>query len=327
VAHLKPVSVGGVTVSRATLHNEDQIKRLDVRVGDTVIIQRAGDVIPEVVGIVPELRPAKAKPYQFPKKVPECGGDGSIERVPGMAAWRCVNTKGAVQQRRRFYNFIGKSAFDIEGCGPKTIDLLLDEGLVTTYADIFTLTVGDVEGLPGFGELASKNLMKGIRARKRISLERLLIGLSIPQVGEETARDIAAHFRTLEKVRTASPEALQEVEGVGDIVADSLYEWFRDTENVEMLDALLLEITVEKGTKKAEGKLSGRTFVITGVLTTMSREAASSLIRANGGIVSGSVSKSTDYVVAGENPGSKYDKAQKFGVVVLSEDEFLQLLK
>ncbi len=327
VAHLKPVSVGGVVVSRATLHNEDQINRLDVRIGDTVVIQRAGDVIPEVVQVVPELRPEHSKPYRFPKKVSECGGDGSVERVPGMSAWRCVNRTGPAEQRRRFYHFVGKHAFDIEGMGPRTIDLLMDEGLLTNYADIFTLTEGDVEGLEGFAELASKNLIEGIQARKKISLDRFIIALSIPQVGEETARDLSAHFRILERVRGASIEELQSIEGVGDIVALSLHDWFRNKEHVEQLEQLLKEVVVEKGERRQVGAFSGQTFVLTGTLSALSREEAGAKIRERGGNVSGSVSKKTSYVVAGSDPGSKYDTAKKLGVRILSEKDFLSLLK
>ncbi len=326
VAHLKPVSVAGVMVSRATLHNEDQIQRLDVRVGDTVVIQRAGDVIPEVVQVVLKLRPTSAKPYRFPKKVAECGGDGAIERVPGMSAWRCVNRNGAAEQRRRFYHFVGKHAFDIEGMGPRTVDILMDEGLLTTYADIFTLTEGDVIDLEGFAELAAKNLIEGIVARKRIPLDRFLIALSISQVGEETARDIAAHFRTLQKVRDAEIEELQGIEGVGDIVARSVYEWFRNKEHIVGLEQLLEEVTVEKGEARQAGALSGRTFVLTGTLESLSREDAASKIRERGGSVLGSVSKKTSYVVAGSDPGSKYDTAQKLDVQILSEKDFLKLI-
>lgn len=326
VAHLKPVSVAGVVVSRATLHNEDQISRLDVRVGDTVVIQRAGDVIPEVVQVVPELRPKGVRSYVFPKHVPECGGDGSIERVPGMSAWRCVAKDSAAQQRRRFQHFVGKHAFDIEGMGQKTVDLLMDEGLLTGYADIFSLTEGDLLGLEGFAELSAKNLIESISKRKKIGLDRFLIGLSIPQVGEETARDIAAHFRTLEKIRTASVEELQSIEGVGDIVASSVHDWFRDKENSHALEHLLSHVTVTKGESKTEGALSGKTFVLTGTLPTLSREEAATMIRTRGGSVTGSVSKKTDYVVAGADPGSKYEKAIELNVLILDEKGFRALL-
>lgn len=327
VAHLKPVSVAGVVVSRATLHNEDQIKRLDVRVGDTVVIQRAGDVIPEVVQVVPELRPKNSKAYTFPKKVPECGGDGSIERVPGMAAYRCVNKNSVAQQRRRFHHFVGKHAFDIDGFGAKTADLLLDEGIISSYADIFTLKEGDLVGLEGFKELSINNLLDGIAERKVISLDRFLIALSIDQVGEETARDVAAHFGSLNAIKSASVEALSEIDGVGEVVAKSIYDWFRDKEHAHSLKELLKQVKVEEGKKKAQGTLSGKTFVLTGTLEGMSRAEAAARIRESGGSVSSSVSKSTDYVVAGENPGSKYEKAQELGVAVVSEKEFLALLK
>jgi DNA ligase (NAD+) len=326
VAHLKPVNVAGVMVSRATLHNEDQIERLDVRIGDTVIIQRAGDVIPEVVKVVPELRPKNSKAYRFPKKVAECGGDGSIERVPGMSAWRCVAKDSAAQQRRRFYHFVGKHAFDIEGMGPRTIDILMDEGLLTNYADIFTLTEGDVSNLEGFAELSSKNLIEGIHARRKISLDRFLIGLSIPQVGEETARDLAAEFGMLEKIRRASVEDLESVEGIGGIVAKSVVDWFKDPDNAHALEHLLKEVSVTKGEGRVTGKFSGKTFVLTGTLESLSREEAATKIRALGGSVSGSVSKNTDYVVSGTDPGSKYEKALKLNVSVLDEKAFLALL-
>ena len=325
VAHLKPVSVGGVVVSRATLHNEDQIKRLDVRVGDTVVIQRAGDVIPEVVQVVSELRPKTAKPYTFPKVVPECGNGGAIERVPGMAAYRCVNKNSVAQQRRRFHHFVGKSAFDIEGFGAKTVDQFLDEGLITSYADIFTLTAGDIEGLEGFGALSIQNLLDGIVGKTSISLDRFLIALSIDQVGEETARDIAAHFGTLVAVQKAKLEDLEHIPGVGAVVAKSIYDWFRDKEHAYALDELLKHVKVKKGERKAIGTLSGKTFVLTGSLVSLSRDEAAAKIRAAGGSVSGSVSKKTDYVVAGESPGSKYEKAQELGVKVLNEKEFSAL--
>lgn len=325
VAHLKPVSVGGVVVSRATLHNEDQIERLDVRIGDTVVIQRAGDVIPEVVQVVPELRPKNTTRYVFPKTVPECGGDGSIERVPGMAAWRCVSKNSLAQLRRKFHHFVGKSAFDIDGLGKRTVDLLLDEGLVTHYADIFSLTEGDLLGLEGFAELSAKNTIEAIKERTSISFPRFLIGLSIPQVGEETARDIAEHFGTLKKLQNASLEDLQKIDGVGDIVARSIVDWFNDEDNVHMLEELLSHVSIQKAAR-ATGIFSGKTFVLTGTLSTMGRDEASQKIRERGGSVSSSVSKVTDYVVAGEKAGSKRAKAESLGVPVLSEEDFIALL-
>lgn len=327
VAHLRPVTVAGVMVSRATLHNEDQIARLDVRVGDTVVIERAGDVIPEVVQVVPELRPRGAKKYTFPPKVSECGGDGSIERVPGMAAWRCVSKNSLAQQKRRFQHFVGKHAFDIEGLGARTVETLLDTGLVGSWADIFTLTEGDLLGLAGFADISAKKTIAAIRARHEVPLDRFLIALSIPQVGEETARDIAAHFKTLGKVRAASAEKLEKVEGVGGIVSKSIVDWFRDKENTGALDALLKEVGVKAVRTHRGGALSGKTFVLTGVLRSLSREEAAARIRASGGTVTSSVSKKTGYVIAGDSPGSKLEKARELGVPILSEENFLKLLK
>ena len=327
VAHLSPVTVAGVVVSRATLHNEDQIKRLDVRVGDTVVIQRAGDVIPEVVQVISELRPKTSKKYTFPKKVPECGGDGSIERVPGMAAWRCVSKNSLAQQKRRFHHFVGKHAFDIEGLGTRTVDMLLEKGLVATYADIFTLTEGDLLGLEGFAERSAQNTIAAIKKKTQVALDRFLIGLSIPQVGEETARDIAEHFGTLEKVQSASAEALEAVEGVGTIVSKSVSRWFRDKENMRALKELLKHVSVRTVRKKSSSALSGTTFVLTGTFVSLSRDEAAARIRAAGGSVASSVSKSTDYVVAGEKAGSKLDKAQELGVLILSEKDLLEKLR
>jgi DNA ligase (NAD+) len=326
VAHLSPVTVAGVVVSRATLHNEDQIHRLDVRVGDTVVIRRAGDVIPEVVQVVPELRPRGAKAYVFPKHVPECGGDGRIERVPGEAAWRCVNKGGPVEQRRRLAHFVGKSALDIEGMGAKTVEALIDAGLVTSPDDIFTLTEGDLENLEGFAEISAKKLIESIARRRQVPLERFLIGLSIPQVGEGTARDLAEHFGTLDAIAGAPLKALEEVPNIGRVVAESVRGWFHDAENRKTLAKLLKVVRVEKARQRERGKLFGKTFVLTGTLESLSREKAAQKIRALGGSVSSAVSSKTDYVVVGENPGSKYEKAKKLGVRTLSEAEFLTIL-
>ena len=326
VAHLKPVSVGGVVVSRATLHNEDQIVRLDVREGDTVVVQRAGDVIPEIVQVVPELRPKSAKKFVWPTCVEGCGGDGSIERVPGEAAWRCVDKNSGTMFRRKLYHFVSRGALDIEGCGPKTIDLLIDEGLLTTYADLFTLTEGDLEGLPGFGELAATNLIEGIQARKKVPLDRFLIALSIDHVGEETARDIAEHFGNLFRVSKATPQRLMEVEGVGTTVAESVAAWFKNREHQKMLDQLLAHVSVQSMKQRVAGKLTGTSVVITGTLSSMSREDAEAKVRTLGGTTPSSVSKKTTYVVVGENPGSKADRARDLGVQILTEKEFLKLL-
>ncbi len=327
VAHLRPVRIAGSLVSRATLHNEDQIKRLDVRVGDTVILQKAGDVIPEIVSVVTELRPRGAKPYVFPRTVPECGGDGAIERIPGEAAYRCVAKDSDALHRQRLYYFAGKHAFNIDGMGEKIVDALLDAGLVNTYADFFTLTRGDVLELPHFKDKAADNLLAAIDAARTVSLDRLLVGLSIEHVGQETARLIARHFGTIERIRAASRVELEVVHGVGAVVAESLYEWMHTKNHLRDLDDLLAQCTVlEPERTQQAGVLAGKTLVFTGTLPTLSREDASERARAAGAHVASSVSKKTDYVVAGEEAGSKLETAQKLGVTVLREAQFLDLL-
>ena len=329
VAHLKPVSVAGSTVSRATLHNEDEIPRLDVRVGDTVILQKAGDVIPDIVQVVKELRSKSAKPFAWPTRVDECGGDGRIERISGQAAWRCVNKNSFAVVRRRFHNFVGKHAFDIEGCGPSTVNQLLEEGLVQHYDELFTLTPGDVLPLEGFADVSAKKLIESIKRARTVELARLLVGLSIPQVGEETANLLAEKFRDVDSLAKAAEGELEEIEGVGPVVTNAIVDWFREKRHKDLIARLKKVLTIQNTTlRQAQGgklKLSGRTFVLTGSLASMSRDEAKEKIRRLGGDVSGSVSKKTSYVVAGAEAGSKLDKARELGVSVLTEKEFLKL--
>lgn len=328
VAKLRPTLVAGSTVSRATLHNEDEIKRLDVRVGDTVIIQKAGDVIPDIVKVLAEMRTGKEKPFRWPSKLEACGGD--IERIPGQAAWRCVDKNSFAQLTRKFYHFVSKHAFDIEKLGPRVIDQLLEAGLITNFADIFKIKREDLLALPRFAEKSADNLIASIGDRRQISLHRFAIGLSIPNVGEETAEDIANHFGSLAKIQEAKLEDLQEIEGVGGVVAQSVFDWFRDAENKKLVQDLLSQITIknpEKTKLKPPGKLEGQTFVLTGTLPTLSRDEAKELIKKNGGEVSSSVSAKTDYVLAGAEAGSKLDQAIKLGVEVIDEDEFKKMLK
>jgi DNA ligase (NAD+) len=329
VAHLKPTLVAGSTVSRATLHNEDEIKRLDVRIGDTVILQKAGDVIPEIVEVLKELRTGKEKPFVFPKKIDACGGDGSIERIPGQSAWRCVFKNSFAQQKRKFYHFVSKIAFNIDGCGPRIIDALLDNGLIVNYDDIFTLKKGDLLSLPRFAEKSVDNLLKSIENSRKVSLNRFIVSLSVPQVGEETAIDLAKKFGTLEKIRNAEVLELQKINGVGDVVGQSVFDWFSDKENSKMVDRLLKQVNIEsiKAGAEKKGKLFGKSFVITGSLSSMSRDEAKDKIRALGGDISESVSSKTSYLIVGENPGSKFDKAKELGVEILDEEKFLKLIK
>ncbi|MDP1624900.1 MAG: NAD-dependent DNA ligase LigA [bacterium] len=330
VAELRPVLVAGSTVSRATLHNEDEIKRLDVRIGDTVILQKAGDVIPDIVKVVTELRTGKEKPFAFPTHINECGGDGRIERVPGQAAHRCVVRDSQTLLRRKFHYFASRTALDIDGCGPAVIDALLDAGLISTFPDLFRLKKGDVLALPRFAEKSADNLLASINAARKTTLPRVLTGLSIDHVGEETAHDLAAHFKTMDALAVAAaagPEALEAIDGVGPVVAASAHAWFKDPLHKKMLARLMAELDIEKVADLSGGKLAGLTFVLTGTMPTLERAEAEDLIRAAGGSVSGSVSKNTSYVVAGESAGSKLEKAQSLGVKVIGEEELRRMLK
>lgn len=327
VAHLRPVLIDGSTVSRATLHNEDNIARLDVRVGDTVVLRKAGDIIPEILSVVVSLRPDKTKSYSFPKIVPECGGDGSIERVPGEAAYRCVSKDSGVLHKQRLYYFVSKTALNIDGVGPKNIDLFLEHGLINRYDDLFTLTVGDLKDLPGFKEKSAENVVKAIEAAKNVPLYRLLVGLSIEGVGEETARLMAESFGSLAALRAASTNDLASIHGIGDTLAESVTEWFKDKNNQSTLDALLPHLNIKDPELSSENdSLAGQTFVLTGTLETLTRDEAKVLIRQLGGKVSSSVSKNTSYVVVGSEPGSKANEAEKLGVKILNEKDFMKLM-
>jgi DNA ligase (NAD+) len=329
VAHLRPVSVAGTTVSRATLHNEDEIRRLDVRIGDTVILQKAGDVIPDIVKVLADLRTGKEKVFTWPARVAECGGDGRIERVPGEAAWRCVAKDSFAVRRRVLRHFASKSALNIEGLGPSTVDALLEAGLVQNFDDFFTLTEGDFLTLEGFADVSAKKIVDSIqKTAKHVPLARLITGLSIPQVGEETAILLAEEFKTVDDIADASEERLQNLNGIGEVVAREIKNWFEDKENRKMVERLkrVLRIVSEESSKKAAGRLAGKTFVLTGTLSGFSRDEAKEKIRALGGGVSSSVSKKTSYVVAGEEAGSKLDKARELGVSILDEDEFRKLI-
>lgn len=336
VAHLRPVSVAGSVVSRATLHNQDEIERLDVRVGDTVILQKAGDVIPDIVRVLPELRTGKEKKYAWPTHVSECGGDGRIERVPGTAAWKCVYKDSFAQLRRKFRHFASKGALNIEGLGPSTVDALLEKNLVQSYDDFFTLTEGDLLTLEGFAEVSAKKLLTSIKkTAQRVTLARLIAGLSIPQVGEETALLLAQTFGTLDDVARAKEPELLAINGIGDIVATSIVDWFAEPQNHLLISRLKKVLHIEnpeysQNSRHTQGEklpLFGKTFVLTGTLGSLSRDEAKEKLRSLGANVSSSVSKKTFAVVAGEEAGSKLTDAQKLGVQILSEDEFLQLLQ
>lgn len=326
VAHLRPVSVAGTTVARATLHNEDFITEKDIRIGDTVILQKAGDIIPEVVQVLTEFRTGTEKKWTFPRRTPLCGGEGRIERVPGTAAMRCVVGGSFPLRLRQLAHFTSKGALDIEGLGIKTVELLMEHELVSEYDDFYELTKDELLKLPNFKETSAQNVIDALEQRRKVPLDRLLIGLSILHVGEETAFLLAKQYESLTHLRKASAEQLMQIQGIGDVVARSVEEWFRDAENTAMLERLLKHIKVQKVEVESKAVLSGQSVVITGTLPTLSREQAEERVRKAGGTASGSVSKKTAFLVAGENAGSKLDKARELGIRILSEAEFLERL-
>ena len=323
VAHLRPVRIAGSTVARATLHNEDQIKRLDVRVGDTVVLQKAGDVIPEVVSVVMELRPSKTKAYTFPKVVAGCGGDGRIERIPGEAAYRCVVLDSPDILRLKISYFVSKAALNIDGVGPKIIDALLEAELISSPVDLFRLRLADVLSLPGFKEKSAENVITAIAAARHQPMYRVLVALGIDGVGEETARLIADHFPDFKLLRAATVAELEAIHGIGSIVADALVTWLKQKEHKAMLDELLKELVIEKMEVTTSQALRGSTVVVTGTLSGYSRDEAKDLVRRHGGTVASSVSKKTTFVVVGAEAGSKAAEAKRLGVPMLTEAEFL----
>lgn len=326
VAELVPVSVAGTTVSRATLHNEDEIRRLDVCIGDTVIIEKAGDIIPKVVQVLLELRSKNSKKFVWPKKVDGCGGDGSIERVPGQAAWRCVYRDSGSLFAKKLEYFVGKKAFDIDGIGKKNIAQIVEKLDVTSFDALWDLKKEDFLKLEGFADKSAEQAYDAIQNKTEVTLERLLTGLSIDQVGEETAHDLAVHFGTITKIAEASIEDLAKINGVGDVVAHSVHTWFRNKDNIEMLARLLTHLKALP-VVKTSGPFEGKTFVVTGTLSNMSRDEAHAKIKSLGGSVGASVTKNTTYLVVGEGGGSKKAHAEKLGVEMLNEQEFARMLQ
>ncbi|MEW5790576.1 MAG: NAD-dependent DNA ligase LigA [Pseudomonadota bacterium] len=328
VAILRPVSVGGVTVSRASLHNQDEVERKDVRIGDTVIIRRAGDVIPEVVGVIAEKRPAHAQPWHMPAQCPVCGSE--VLRLPDEAAHRCMGGLYCPAQRvGAVLHFASRRAMDIEGLGDKLVEQLVAKDLLRTVADLYALRQSDLAGLERMGEKSASKLLAHIEASKSTTLPRFLYALGIRQVGEATAKDLARYFGDLDPLMQADEEALQRVPQVGPVVAQSIRHFFLQPHNQEVIAALRQAGVhwppVEH--PMAESPLAGKIFVLTGTLDGMTREEARRRIEALGGKVSGSVSKKTDYVVVGAEPGSKADKARELGVRMLDEKAFLEMLQ
>lgn len=328
VAELEPVLLAGSVVKRATLHNEEEINRLDVRIGDTVSLRKAGDVIPEIFDVHKDLRPKNAKKFLMPTTCPECGSP-LVKEMSGKdvsAAWYCKNGLCPAKHLEGLIHFVSKGGMNIEGLGERIVEEFRELGLIHDQASIFRLKKEDIMGLDGFGEKSADNILRSINTARTVSLGRFLYSLGIRHVGDTTAKDVAKHFGTVDAVRRATYEELIDVEGVGAKVAQSMVGYFKDMTNQKLLDDLLREVTVGEEKKKTGGKLNGRIFVITGTLPTLSRDGAKELIEENGGKVAASVSKNTDYLLAGEGGGSKRIDAEKCGVKIIGEKELMDMI-
>jgi len=329
VARLKPVFVGGVTVTNATLHNEDEIRRKDIRVGDTVVVRRAGDVIPEVVRVIAEKRHRHAQPFVMPEKCPVCGS--AVRRLEDEAVARCTAGLYCPAQRKQaLLHFASRRAMDIEGLGEKLVEQLVDNDIVKTPADLYRLDVAALAGLERMAEKSAGNVIAAIGNSKRTTLARFIFALGIRNVGERTAADLARHFGDLDPLMQSSEQMLQQVPDVGPVVAQSIAQFFAEPHNRRVVAQLLAAgVDFERMPPAASGsaRVNGRIFVLTGTLPNLSRDEAKDRIEARGGRVTGSVSKKTDYVVAGADPGSKYDKAVGLGIAVLDERGLLELLE
>ncbi len=323
VAVMEPVKVGGVEVSRATLHNQDEIDKKDVRVGDTVVIQRAGDVIPEVVQVIESKRTGKEKKFKMPSKCPVCGA----EVIKEEAIHRCIGLDCPAQLKGRIKHFASKRAMDIEGLGVKLIDQLVDKGLIKDVADIYYISKEKLIELERMADKSAQNIIDAIEASKTKPLSKFLYALGIRHVGETTAEDLARHFTRLDDFFHLSEEDLMEVEGIGPEVAASVYQFFGDKKNKESIERLKKAgVTVIEPKVKGKGKLAGKTFVFTGALKGFGRDEARNIVESMGGMTASSVSKKVDFVVVGEDPGSKFDKAKELGVKTLTEEEFKKMI-
>jgi DNA ligase (NAD+) len=324
-ARLDPVFVGGVTVTTATLHNEDEVKRKDVRIGDTVIVRRAGDVIPEIVGPVESKRTGKEKKFRMPKKCPSCGSD--IVREEGEAVSRCVGLDCPSQRVERLFHFASRGAMDIEGLGYKTILDFTERGWLNDVSDIYYLKPEQLEGLEGWGQISIDNLFEAIAGSKQRPLANLLIGLGIRHLGTTASRDVAAEAGSLDRLRAMSEEELVAIEGIGPVIAQSAFNFFQQPRNLEVIDRLKeAGVDPKEAPKKTGGPLEGKTYVITGTLEDFTRDEAGAAIEERGGKVASSVSKKTTGVVVGTNPGSKLAKAESLGIEILDEAAFKELL-
>ena len=326
VAHLKPVQLAGTTVSRATLHNEDEIARKDIRVGDTVRVEKAGEIIPQVIRPVLEKRPESSEPFSFEALLNARGFEA--ERVPGEAAWRLKNLQAPEMIRRAVIHFASRPCMDIEHLGEAVVNQLFDRELISDIADLYRLEKDSLLDLEKFAEKSADNLIKALEASKSNEVWRLLHGLGIPHIGSQSAKDLIRSFKSIQAIASADEESLEAVDGVGAIVAEAVYAWFHEDANqvlISRLEAYGLNMEIEV-IEAADGPFKDKTVVITGTLPTLSRDQATALIEAGGGRASGSVSKKTDYLLAGDNAGSKLAKAEKLGIPILDEPTFQEML-
>jgi DNA ligase (NAD+) len=332
VALLKPVRIGGVTVSRSTLHNWDEIERKDIRIGDTVIVERAGDVIPHVVAVVTEKRTGNEKKFEAPKKCPMCGSD--VVRGEGEVAFRCIGLNCAAQVLERIYHYASRGAMDIEGLGGKSVELLYAQGLIKHFADLYKLKKEHLLALPRFAEKSAQNLIDAIEKSKKTTLARFLYALGILHVGEAAAKLLAKNFEKLEDIYNVKPERIMEIKQMGEKIADSIASFFNEKDNLRTLDKLVKEYKLDISNpdymgdmKKEKGPLTGLTIVVTGTLS-KSREEVEELIERRGGHATGSVSKKTNYVLAGEKPSrNKTAAASKLDIKIINEEEFNKMIK
>lgn len=326
VAVMDPTVIAGSTVSRATLHNAEEIERKDIRIGDTVVVRKAGDVIPEIVEPIKQMRDGDEKVFTMPSTCPVCGGP--VKKKVGEVDHYCAEKNCSVREQRQLEFFASKGAFNIDGLGPKIIEKLIEEGLIKDAADIFALKEGDLKPLERFAEQSAKNIIDAIERSRQIPLERFIYALGIRHIGSQTAIDIARQFGNLDNIISAEKGRFDSMYGVGEKLAESVYGWFQEKNNLELIKRLKtngVKILPYHSPVKSQ-KLYGKSFVVTGILESMTRDDAHKKIVENGGVISSSVTSKTDYLVVGESPGSKLEKAKKFGTKVLNEKEFLELI-
>ena len=322
------MSIAGSVVSRATLHNQDHINKLDIRITDTVVIQKAGDIIPEIVSVFKKLRTKESKKFVFPKKIKECGGDGSIKRNVGESVHMCVEQDSFVQNLKKFAYFTSKSAFNIDGMGEKILLLLFENKIISEYADIFKLRLSDMQDLDGMGEKSANNLIGSINKKKAITLDRLLISLSIKHIGSINSILLSRRFKTIKDIRYANIEDFQCIEGLGPVASMSIYKYFQSKKNNKILNNLLKFIKISnKNQKIIKHKWSNKRIVITGNFPGYTRNEISDLVKRIYGNISNQTSRETDFLLCGNKPGSKHQKAKKFGILIVNTDDTIKELK